>query len=260
MDVGVRPVQVDLGVREAAHTGADGRRGLGPHTGVRDDDDIGRQPVGLAADQPGEVRRAGLLLALDQQLEVDGRRGAAGGGQVGPHPEGVEEDLALVVGGAPGVQPVADHGRLERVGRPAVLTGGGLHVVVPVDEHGRRGRVPGGPLGEDRRQAVRLPHLGHRETGVAQLGGQPLGGAPYVLGPAGVGGHRGDAQPVGEVREEVGLVLVDEGADDAVRGSRHADDFSSPGDPAAAPVPQGGHPGACNVRHPRTRAGSGGRG
>ena len=67
------------------------------------------EPVGVRLDQGAEVRGAGLLLALDQQLEVDGGGGTAGGGEVGPHAEGVEEDLPLVVGGAARVQAaVAD--------------------------------------------------------------------------------------------------------------------------------------------------------
>ena len=69
------------------------------------------------------MRGAGLLLALDQQLEVDGGGGAAGGGEVGADAEGVEEDLALVVGRPARVEAVA-------AGRPA-----------------RRGRCPSRPRG-----------------------------------------------------------------------------------------------------------------
>ena len=126
------------------------------------------QPVAPLLQQRGEVRRAGLLLALDDQLEVDGRAGAPGRGEVCSHAERVEEDLALVVGGAARVQPVAVDGGLERRVLPEVERRDRLHVVVAVDERGRRAGVVAGPLGEDGRQAGGLPHLDGGEAGAAQ--------------------------------------------------------------------------------------------
>src|SRR5205085_10755162 len=110
--------------------------------------------------------------------------GAPGGGEVGADAEGVEEHLALVVGGAAGVEPAVDGPRLERVGVPAVLAGGGLDVVVAVDEHGRRAGIAGGPLGEDGGQAVALglPDLGGGEAGVGELGSEPFGTAADIAG------------------------------------------------------------------------------
>src|SRR5207248_8568041 len=125
-DVLVGAEEVYLTVRQAAHAGADGGGVRGPHAGVGDDDGVAGQAVGVGADQGREVRRAGLLLAFDQELEVDGGGGAPGGGEVGADAEGVEEHLALVVGGAAGVEPAVDGPRLERVGVPAILAGGGL--------------------------------------------------------------------------------------------------------------------------------------
>src|SRR3712207_7275885 len=49
-------------------------------------------------------RSAGLLLALDQQLDRDGGGVAAGGGEVGADAEQVHRHVALVVDGAAGVQ------------------------------------------------------------------------------------------------------------------------------------------------------------
>ena len=115
-----------------AHAGADGRRLARPHAGVGDHDDVaGAAGRACSREQGGEVRRAGLLLALDEQLEGDRGAGAAGRREVGADAEGVEADLALVVGGAARVQPVAVDASARtagaptaRAGRPAARRGG----------------------------------------------------------------------------------------------------------------------------------------
>ena len=102
------------------------------------------EPVAALAQQRGEVRRAGLLLALDQQLDGDGGGVAAGGGEVGAQAEQVEGDVALVVDGAAGVQLGAvgalDAGGLERRVHPQLGRVDRLHVVVAVDQRDRRVR------------------------------------------------------------------------------------------------------------------------
>ena len=70
VDVLVGAVQLDLALGEAAHAGAHGGGVLGPHAGVGDDHGVGGEPVGVLLDEGAEVRGAGLLLALDQQLQV----------------------------------------------------------------------------------------------------------------------------------------------------------------------------------------------
>jgi hypothetical protein len=52
----------------------------------------------LRVEQVRQMRRPGLLLAFDQELEVDGGCIPAGGGQVGPDAPQVGDDLALRVG------------------------------------------------------------------------------------------------------------------------------------------------------------------
>ena len=95
-----------------------------------------------------EVRRARLLLALDEELERDAGR-PAGRGEVRAQAEQVEQQLPLVVGGAASPQHVAVDGRVEGIGVPELHRVDGLHVVVAVDEHDGRVRIVARPLGED---------------------------------------------------------------------------------------------------------------
>ena len=167
--------------------------------------------------QAGEVRRAGFLLALDQQLEGDRRRRAAGRGEAGTHPERVEEHLALVVRGAAPQQPAALLGRLERGVTPFVQRLNRLHVVMAVNEHDRGGRVLGGPFGEDGRLpgtgggVTGLPDLRHGEPGVPQTSREPLRGFPDIIAARGIRRNRWDGQPRLEIGEKTGRVRLDVG-------------------------------------------------
>ena len=114
VQVALGAVHVDLGGDDAAHAGAHRRDIGGPHRGVRDHDDIAGQPFALAPQQVGEVDRARLLLAFDDQLDRDRRRGRLVGGQPGGQAERVEQHLALVVGGAAGQHLAVALDRLER--------------------------------------------------------------------------------------------------------------------------------------------------
>ena len=83
-----------------------------------------------------------------EELEVH-RQAAVGGQQVADGRD-LEVDLALVVGGAAGVQAAVANGRLERWGRPLLQRVGRLHVVVAV--HGDRRRLGPRPATRRRRQ------------------------------------------------------------------------------------------------------------
>ena len=74
VQVEVGAVEGHLAHRHAAHAGDGARHVLGDHPGVGDDDDVGVEPVAPLGQQRLEVRRAGLLLALDEELQRD-RRG-----------------------------------------------------------------------------------------------------------------------------------------------------------------------------------------
>jgi hypothetical protein len=155
----------------------------------------------------------GLLLALDDQFEMDRRCRASGGGEVRPDAERVEEHLSLVVGRPPGIQPVPPDGWLERRGLPQVQGVHGLHVMVAVHDGRESSRVIGRPLGEDGRQSRGLPDLHRGEAGGAQRRGQPLGGPADVSSSGRIAGQRGDAQPLHEVGDETVSLRGDVGPD-----------------------------------------------
>ncbi len=109
-------MQADLGADQPLGPDAQRRHVLRPHGGVADDDRLAAQPLPVRPDQPGQVRRPGLLRSLVEQLDRHKWRSGTGGGQAGAQPEGVEEDLPLAVGGAPPDELLAALGRGERRG------------------------------------------------------------------------------------------------------------------------------------------------
>jgi hypothetical protein len=214
VQVGGRTVQRDLRLGETPHAGAQGRHVGGPHGRVADHDGVAGQPVAAVAQELGEVRRAGLLLALDQHLDRHRGRGGAARGQVRLQPERVEEHLSLVVGRAAADDLVAALDRFERVGLPLSERFDRLHVVVAVDDHGRRGGIGRGPLGEHGRQAggvlgAGLPDLHDGEPGLAQMRSQPFRGTPHVTAARGVTGDRRDREPLLQRAEKAARVGLD---------------------------------------------------
>ena len=175
-----------------------------------------------SSQQGGEVRRAGLLLALDQQLDGDRGGVAAGGGQVRAHAEQVEGDVALVVDGAAGVQlgtvRAVDPGRLERRVHPQLRRVDRLDVVVAVDEGDGRAVVGA--------TATRRRRPGRPAVGQISTVGKPVrrSASASHVGAGGdvgrvrrVGGDRRDAQP----GVEVGVQVVEVGVDEVAFGAAH---------------------------------------
>ena len=100
VQIAVGPVQIQLAVDDPAHARAEAGRLTVEDAGVGHHHDIALQLVAMGPEQFGEVRRAGLLLTLDQQLDRDRRGDAALRRKVGGEPVQVHQHLALVVGGA----------------------------------------------------------------------------------------------------------------------------------------------------------------
>ena len=96
-------------------------------------DHVGYEELPVPADQEGEVLGAGLLLALDQDLDGDRRLALPC-----PHRGSVHDDAALVVGGAPPVEAAVANLGFERRAGPLLVRSLGLHVVVRVQQHRRR--------------------------------------------------------------------------------------------------------------------------
>ena len=223
-------VQVEIGAVEVhrardqpAHAGDHARDVRRDHAGVGDDDDVGVETIAVRGEQFLEVRRAGLLLALDQELERDRRAGAAGRREVRAQAEQVEQQLALVVGRAARTQHVTVDRRVERVGVPQLQRVDRLHVVVAVDEDDRRVRVVAAATPRTPRAATRRPST-PRPSGSRRRAPRRRTIRHCARrrrdGP-GIRADAGNPQPGIEIREQVLAVVGD-----VVTYGRHARDDS----------------------------------
>jgi len=176
--------------------------GVGEHDEVRGH----LRPVLL--EEAAQVPRADLLLALDDELHVERERPRRP--QVGADGGHVGHDPALVVGGAPAVEPAAALGGLEGGREPVLRAAGRHHVVVPVEEHAGRVR-PMQPLPVHVGvHAGDLQHLDVLHARVAERLRHRLRGAAHLLRGKAGGGDAGDAAevhqglpPVAEPRVQV---------------------------------------------------------
>ena len=135
VQVAVGAGDAKLAVGDAAQAVGDGRHSGGELAAVADDHAIAREPVGVFFEEFLQRHAADLLFALDQELEV--QRQAAFDGDPGLDALQVREQLALVVGGAAGVEFAVAAGGLERGRRPFLQRLDRLHVVMAVDQGGR---------------------------------------------------------------------------------------------------------------------------
>ena len=149
---------------------------------------------------------AGLFLAFDDQLHVHGELRPRL--QIGADRGRQREELALVVGGAAGVEASVAHGRFERRARPQVERIRGLHVVVTVPEHG-------GPSGGAHPLGVheRVPRDGNDLDGhpdLLEVVRDPVGGVLGVLAVRREGPDARDAEQVGQLLFELRAVRLGE--------------------------------------------------
>ena len=163
------------------------------------------------------MQRADLLLALDEQLDVD-RQVVAQRAQGGE----VDGDAGLVVGGAPAEQASAALDRLEGVRRPLREVAGRLHIVVGVEQDGGP-LVAGVALPQD--GGVRALDLEQAHVAEARISHELGGGqrrATHVRGIEAPGADRGDADEALQLRPRAGEAGGDAGAKVVVHGDSGA--------------------------------------
>ena len=153
VQVGRRPLHGDFARPHAAQPVDNCRLLRRQNVRIRNEHRVRRQLLGVAWHVGLDVRAAGFLLALDQQLHVHGQPAFAR--QQRLHGLDVDKNLPLIVRCAARVDVVpiltGAHVRLEGRRRPQLNGVNGLHVVVAVDKHGRciTGCVE--PIGVDKR-------------------------------------------------------------------------------------------------------------
>ena len=203
-----RELQVE--VQRAAGAAEDGRPAMVEPRSVRGDQRIGLERILVGLAEVGEARRAGLLAGLDQDGRVEAQRAAALLHDRGKRRD-VDRVLALVVGGAPAVHPVAlDHDLPGRQARAPLLLLAADHVAVAIGQDRRLGRVLD-PAG-DQEGAVFAARVGQHGTVVTELL-QRLGHfAGDVLLQGGHGAlllaGRGDGHPPLQLLEEAAVVEI----------------------------------------------------
>ena len=156
----------------------------------------------MSPKQLGEMRRARLLLAFDDELDRDRWCDPARSREMGGKPVQVHEHLTLVVGRAAPEQLVTPHGRLERRALPQLQRIDRLHVVMAVDDDHRSAFALGRPMRKDSRMACRLPDLHVGESRLAGPVGKPFGAGTHIARVAGIGTDRRDTQPRVEVGQQ----------------------------------------------------------
>ena len=179
---------LDVDADEAAGRELD-RRDVAPeHPAVEDHAGVG--PALVLRDPVGDRVAADLLLAVVRDAEVDRQRA-----RLDEPLRGLEHEpeLALVVGDAARVRPLAADLELERVGLPELERRGRLDVEVVVDEDGRRvaRAVRGGDLAEHELALAERRQLGRAADAADELA-DPLARALDVLPVGRVGAHARD--------------------------------------------------------------------
>ena len=216
MQVAVGALHQDLEVGQALQAISDRGRSRGELAAVGDDGVVASEALGLVGHIGFQVGPADLFLAFDHELDVD--RQLAGG--LEPRLGGFQmrEHLALIVGGAAGVEVAVALGRLERGREPRLERFGGLDVVMPVDEQRRLARC-GQPFGVDDRVALGFDQLG-LEPHRGQVVAHPDGGPARVGVMIGLGADAGNP--------DQGLELLFEIASMGLQIGLHAQPYPSP--------------------------------
>lgn len=185
---------LDQAVDDSAQRGCEGWLTNRPVRAVGQHDRICLEQIAVLAEEFGEVRRADLFLAFDEDRH--GHRRSAF-----PRPQScrMHRDASLVVRCATAEEPAIPLGRLERGGGPQFFGARRLDVVMGVQEHGRR-------VGRAVRHAVdrwvRLVDLEQAdviEPGALQPDRCPLSRFPHLRGIEAIGADRRNADEILEI-------------------------------------------------------------
>ena len=139
MQVTCGPPHDELHRSDAAQGVGKRRFVTGSHSRVRDRDEIAGKLLAVLSQEVGKIRATDLLFSLDQEDHIDRQNPLLA--QCLGDPKDVGEDLALIVGGAPCVDPAIRDTGLEGMCRPPVERIGRLHVIVSVDQDGPLGGI-----------------------------------------------------------------------------------------------------------------------
>ena len=203
---------IDVGV--AAQGGGQARNVRRPVTGIGHDDHVGVEFITMILDERDEARRAHLLLAFDEDLDVHAKIVAQRLQRAG-----VNGNATAVVRGATAVQPAVDLGADERIGVPHAGIRHRLHVMMRVQQHGGRVRVddPGADDFPCAGGAVRIMRL--RDLGVhahlAHLFGHEFGGTLHMIRCYAMSGNGLQCDLTVEHIDDALPVLFDASADNA---------------------------------------------
>ena len=204
MEVAARAVDEDLEVRQAAEADAERRDAAPEHRRVAHADEVGREVGGPRSQEIVEVVAPDLLLALDDELHVDGE--LAGGRDEALDGLGVDVDLPLVVDDAATPEPSVAHGRLEGGRDPLAERVDRLHVVVAVHEQRGLSRRAE-PLGENGGMPGRGPHLDAAGAQTSHLRREVVGASPHVRRCGGIARDGRDANPLDQLGDEPRAVV-----------------------------------------------------
>ena len=195
----------------------DDRRGLlVEHRRVGNDHRVAGEQLFAGGDERLEIRGTDFFFAFDEELHVDRARTA--GFQVRLERVDVDDELALVVAGAPRVEPSVSHRRLERRARPQLDRVLGLHVVMAINEDRRlSGRSQ--PLSVDDGMALGLEDLGSRAAGTIEARLDPGGSAFDFPGAGRIGRNRRNPKDFHQLVQVAVAVVSDEGGGGAHGGS-----------------------------------------
>ena len=206
--VAVGDTQVYLQIGQPAKAVANRRHPAFEHRGVRDHDHIGGEIGGVVPHEPIEVLATDLLLAFENELEVDRELSRLLQGRF--HGFHVHEDLPFVIRGPARVDLPFTHRCLEGRRHPFGERIDWLHIVVAVKEDRWDIVSSVEPVGIHDRVARRLDQTDVLEPDPFELGGGPLGATTDVLGMFRQRAHARNSQKLGQLVDVAVAAGVDE--------------------------------------------------